>query len=185
MFAFLSSFLCVCVLSMPIGKSPSNDRWGDEHSWSSALGLKFPLCLPLGPRDRCMSTAEVMFYRSNISPASEGSQIALKSGYERNQLCSRVTFAIVEIQPHLWDTAGLPISQQGCTAKEGTKGTESPAGMWKGLDNTSLIVMWPGYHCSCHTSHMSQKITDNTVKTSLAKISICSGTSLLTVGWIL
>lgn len=81
-----------------------------------------------GPGDRCTSTAEVIFYRNNISSASEGSQIALKLGYERKQLHSRVTFAIVEIQTHLCDITGL-YHQQGYTAKEGTKGTESPAGM--------------------------------------------------------
>lgn len=66
------------------------------------------------------------------------------------------------MQPHLWDTAGQPIYCQGCAAKQGTKGTESPAGMWKGLDSTSLIITWPGYQCWCHATQMYQKLTDST-----------------------
>lgn len=80
-FFFFSSIFFFFLLTMPIGKSPSNSRWGDECSWSSALGLKFPLCLPSGPRGTCMSIGGVTFYRrSNISPASEESQSALKPG---------------------------------------------------------------------------------------------------------
>ena len=122
-----------------------------------------PLCLPLGPRGTCMSVGEVIFYRrSNISPASEGSQSALKPGNKRKQLCSGITFATVEMQPHLWDRARQAIYCQGCAAKQSTKGTESPAGMRKGLDSTSLIITWPGYQCWCHAMHMCQKITNST-----------------------
>lgn len=64
-----------------------------------------------------------------------------------------ITFT-AERQPHHWDTAGQPI--QGCAAKQGTKGTESPAGMWNGLDSTSLIIAWPGYQCWCHATHTCQ-----------------------------
>lgn len=67
-----------------------------------------------------------------------------------------ITFT-VERQPHHWDTAGQPIYCQGCTAKQGTKGTESPAGMWNGLDSTSLIITWPGYQCWCQATHTHQK----------------------------
>lgn len=73
-----------------------------------------------------------------------------------------ITFT-VERQPHHWDTAGQPIYCQGCTAKQGTKGTESPAGMWNGLDSTSLImarvsVLVSGY------SHSSKEVLKTLAK---------------------
>lgn len=116
-----------------------------------------------------MSVGVIFYSRSNIFPASEASQSSLKPGYKIKQLCSGITFATVEMQPHLWDTAGQPIYCQGCAAKQGTKGTESPAGMWKGLDSTSLIIMWPGWQYWCHAVHMCQKIIDSTKKSLLAK----------------
>lgn len=114
-----------------------------------------------------MSTGEVTFYRkSNVFSDSEGSQFALKPGNKRKQLCSGITFAAVEIQPHLQDMAYLPAK---LCSKGGYKGTESPAGMWKGLDRTSLIITWPGYQCWCRAAHMSQKIIDSTLKTLLVE----------------
>ena len=65
------------------------------------------------------------------------------------------------MQSYLWGTAGQPIYCQGCVAKQGAKGNESPAGMWKGLDSNSLIITWPGYQCWCHATHMYLKIIDN------------------------
>lgn len=88
-----------------------------------------------------MFIREIIFCRrSNISPVSEGSQSALMLGNKRKQLCSGTIFATVEVLSHLRDTAGQPIYCQVCAAKQGTVGTESPAGMWKGIDSTSLIV---------------------------------------------
>lgn len=107
-----------------------------------------------------MSVGGVIFYRSsNISPASEGSQSALKPENNRKAIMFRNYFHItftVERQPHHWDTAGQPIYCQGCAAKQGTKGTESAAGMWNGLDSTSLIITWPRISVWCHATHTCQ-----------------------------
>lgn len=89
-----------------------------------------------------------VYRSSNISTASEGSQSALKPENNRKAIMFRNYFHItftVERQPHHWDTAGQPIYCQGCAAKQGTKGTESPTGMWNGVDRTSLTTTQPGY----------------------------------------
>lgn len=55
-----------------------------------------PPCLPLGPRGTCVSVGGVIFYRSsNISPASEGSQSALKPENNRKLLCSGIAFTLL------------------------------------------------------------------------------------------